>query len=119
MCCWRYYESRQNATLFKTSATTNKNLESKFQVCITYAMLINYILTFFVFGIAFLVPRRHDNKIRDEKRLRNFYFLGGFLLYTLLFEAIVVIALNRTFHFVNNCSYLFLKLLSGLYRRTT
>ena len=82
-------------------------------------MLINYILTFFVFGIAFLVPRRHDNKIRDEKRLRNFYFLGGFLLYTLLFEAIVVIALNRTFHFVNNCSYLFLKLLSGLYRRTT
>jgi len=82
-------------------------------------MLINYIMLCVCFAGAFLFLGVHDEKDHIKATLmRNYLILASYLLFTFVFETIVVIALNRNFHFVNNCSYVFLKLLTGLFRRT-
>jgi len=121
ICCWRYLRSRQNSTEFVTSKKIRAKLESPFQKVLSIIMVANYIghLICCILPFLFLIftgGKGIQNKC--SRKLPGFSLVPVFyLLYTGLFEAIVIFLINMDFGFEQNCCYVSVKVLSGFFRK--
>ena len=100
ICCWRYFKSRQNSLLFKTSEGIRHQINHPYQRCLIWHMVVNYVFLLLCLVSLF---------IKVEKLMPMLY-----LAYTFLFETAVSIKIAREMKFKNTCCYVTVKILSGL-----